>query len=78
MEVCADGPSGLAALSAFRPDVALVDIGLPGLDGYALARIARQGWTRYGQPHDRERAPFDRHVTKPMDPFVLRALIATI
>ena len=76
-----DGPSGLEAALVFQPDVALVDIGLPGLDGYELARRLRadgrgQGMylvalTGYGQPEDQSRAReagFDAHVVKPVDP----------
>ena len=38
VETAEDGATGLAKLATFQPDVALIDIGLPGLDGYALAR----------------------------------------
>ncbi len=41
-----DGPSGLARLQAFKPDVALIDLGLPGMDGYAVAREAREAAAR--------------------------------
>jgi PAS domain S-box-containing protein len=88
VEEAEDGPTGLARLSSFRPDVALVDLGLPGLDGYALARIARAqpdtrgirlvAVTGYGQAEDRARAlsaGFDRHVTKPVDPLILDDLV---
>jgi signal transduction histidine kinase len=74
-----DGPAGLAAILGNRPDVALVDIGLPGMDGYELARRARQdekgknvrliAVTGYGMPQDvREarRAGFDGHLVKPL------------
>jgi PAS domain S-box-containing protein len=84
----ADGPDGLAQLQSFRPDVALVDVGLPGLDGYTLARMVRShpaintvrlvALTGYGQAEDRARAlaaGFDRHVTKPVDPVVLEQLL---
>lgn len=77
---CEDGTTGLAALRSLRPDVAIVDIGLPGLSGYEVARQARAGaadaaltliaLTGYGQPSDRERAieaGFDAHVVKPVD-----------
>ena len=75
---------GLAALSAFRrdrPDVAVIDLGLPGLDGYEVARRLRAepggaaviliALTGYGSPEDRERsraAGFDRHLVKPAPP----------
>jgi signal transduction histidine kinase/ActR/RegA family two-component response regulator len=73
----ADGPSGLEALLAFVPDVAFVDVGLPGLDGYEVARRARAAGSRshlvaltgYGQTTDRRRAfdaGFDEHLIKPV------------
>ncbi|MFL5430666.1 MAG: ATP-binding protein [Myxococcales bacterium] len=74
----ADGPSGLAAILERRPEVALVDIGLPVLDGYAVARHVREklgdsvrlvAVTGYGQAEDRERAlsaGFDEHMRKPV------------
>jgi PAS domain S-box-containing protein len=84
VEACADGLSGLARLRAFRPDVALIDLGLPGMDGYAVAREARErpetrairlvAVTGYGQAEDRRRAlaaGFDLHVTKPVDASML-------
>ncbi len=74
-----DGVTGLERLLAERPEVALVDIGLPGLDGYALVRAARaapggEGFylvavTGYGQPEDRRlalEAGFDAHLVKPV------------
>jgi PAS domain S-box-containing protein len=84
VEACEDGPSGLARLRAFQPDVALIDLGLPGMDGYAMAREARGrpetrairlvAVTGYGQAEDRRRAlaaGFDLHVTKPVDASML-------
>lgn len=78
--LAADGSEGLARLLAERPDVALVDIHLPGLDGYSIARAARDAlgpgrplliaMTGYGQPEDRARAleaGFDEHLVKPVD-----------
>ncbi|MFN7135732.1 MAG: response regulator, partial [Myxococcales bacterium] len=69
-------------------DVALVDIGLPGLDGYEIARRTRQGrfadatilvaLTGYGRSEDRSRAleaGFDRHLVKPLDPEQLAGLL---
>jgi two-component system CheB/CheR fusion protein len=89
VETAEDGPSGLMKLAAFRPEVALIDVGLPGLDGYAFASQARRqpetsairlvAVTGYGQAEDRERAlaaGFDVHVTKPVDPATLRDLLA--
>ena len=84
VETSEDGPSGLAKLRAFRPDVALIDLGLPGMDGYAMAREMRGrpetrairlvAVTGYGQAEDRRRAlaaGFDLHVTKPVDASML-------
>jgi CheY-like chemotaxis protein/two-component sensor histidine kinase len=87
--VAPDGPRGVEMLGTFAPDIALVDIGLPGFDGYEVARRARAGTntrgiplvaiTGYGQPTDRARAlaaGFDRHMTKPVDPAALEALVS--
>jgi two-component system CheB/CheR fusion protein len=80
IETAEDASSGLEKLRTFQPDVALIDIGLPGIDGYALARMARQtpetrgayliALTGYGQAEDRQAAlaaGFDAHMTKPVD-----------
>ncbi len=77
-EVAYSGPQGLEKARAMRPDVVLCDIGLPGMDGYAVAGVIRAdpelSSTRlvavsgYAQPEDLERAKragFDRHVAKP-------------
>jgi len=79
VRVAHDGPSGLRAALSFRPDVGLLDVGLPGFDGYALARSIRAhdegkeiylvALTGYGQSEDRLRsaeAGFDDHVVKPL------------
>jgi signal transduction histidine kinase/ActR/RegA family two-component response regulator len=90
VRTAADGPSGLAAMLAEPPEVALIDIGLPKLDGYELAqrfRKANGGATRtllvalsgYGLPEDRQRAldaGFDAHLVKPIDEQALEALLA--
>jgi CheY-like chemotaxis protein len=83
-----DGPEGIALALSTRPDVALIDIGLPGLDGYQVAReirhhlgdaIHRIALTGYGQPEDRRRtaeAGFDEHLVKPIEPDRLRQLLS--
>ena len=76
-----DGPSGVETAARLKPDLALIDIGLPGIDGYEVARRIRATETErgarmrliaisgYGQPEDRRRAlqaGFDAHLTKPV------------
>jgi signal transduction histidine kinase/ActR/RegA family two-component response regulator len=78
----------LAALTEFTPDIAILDIGLPGMSGYALARLMKQpphgyggrlvALTGYGQAGDRansQAAGFDAHLTKPVPPSELMQLI---
>ncbi|QRK04964.1 response regulator [Archangium violaceum] len=78
--VAYDGPSALRIAAAFQPQVALLDIGLPVMDGYELARLLRQqqptpglrlvAVTGYGQESDRKHsseAGFDAHLVKPLD-----------
>jgi len=85
----ADGPSGVDAILKVRPDIALVDVGLPGLDGYEVARRVRAALagravrlvalTGYGLPEDHRRsqeAGFDAHLVKPVDPARLAAVLA--
>ena len=91
VETAGDGPEGLAKLAQFHPDVALIDVGLPGMDGYELARVARSqpetrdirlvAITGYGQEEDRQRAlaaGFDLHVAKPVNPAVLQELLTRL
>jgi signal transduction histidine kinase/CheY-like chemotaxis protein len=83
-----DGPAGLEAARHDRPEVVLLDIGLPGMNGYEVARQLRQEFgsairlvamTGYGQDEDRQRAfeaGFDAHLVKPADPATLQAMLA--
>jgi CheY-like chemotaxis protein len=80
VRIALDGPGALEISAEFNPEVALVDIGLPGMSGYELARrlrahprhknmllIAQTGW---GREEDRQRsrdAGFDHHLAKPID-----------
>ncbi len=83
-----DGIEGVELALAHQPEVALVDIGLPRLDGYAVARSLREALgphvllvalTGYGLPEDRRRAlesGFDAHLTKPVTLSVILELLA--
>jgi PAS domain S-box-containing protein len=90
VRVVHDGRSALSVAQAFRPDTALLDIGMPQLNGYEVAQALRQEpWgasitlialTGWGQEDDRQRAidaGFDRHLTKPVDPDALVSLITS-
>jgi PAS domain S-box-containing protein len=85
-----DGLEAVAAAEAFRPEVVLLDIGLPRLNGYDAARqIREQPWgkamllvalTGWGQDEDRRKsieAGFDAHLVKPANPDALRKLLAS-
>ena len=91
VEETSDGARGLDMILRQRPDVALVDIGLPGLDGYELARRVRAAAgggavrliavTGYGQPEDRRRATeagFNGHLVKPVDLDRLARILADL
>jgi NO-binding membrane sensor protein with MHYT domain/CheY-like chemotaxis protein len=88
VHTAADGRRGFEVIAQVRPDVALIDIGLPGLDGYGLAEQVRSlglqtyliALTGYGLPEDRRRAlasGFDTHMTKPPQMDRLLALVAS-
>jgi len=90
VEEAADGPSGLVSAEAIWPDIVLIDIGLPGMDGYEVARRIRSrrgaepilvAISGYGQADDRRRsleAGFDTHLTKPVFPDHLSDVLATL
>ena len=85
------GVEGLATVHEFRPDVVFLDIGLPGLNGFEVARRVRQelpdfgvvlvALTGWGSEEDRRRskeAGFDHHVTKPVDATDVETLLANV
>jgi len=90
VEIAFDGPEALALFERMKPEVAILDIGMPGLTGYEVAQrirsmrpvrpvtlIAVTGW---GQDADKERAAesgFDHHFTKPLEPDALSALLVS-
>lgn len=86
-----DGEEAVASAEVFRPDMILLDIGLPKLNGYeACRRIRKQPWgqkvvivaqTGWGQDEDRQRtreAGFSYHMVKPIDPTALMKLLAEL
>ena len=86
-----DGPAAVAAAEGFRPDIAILDIGMPGMSGYAVAETLRQlpatsstllvALSGLGQDEDKARAAaagFARHFTKPVDVNALRSFLATV
>jgi two-component system CheB/CheR fusion protein len=91
VRVAGDGQAALASAGAIRPDIMLVDIGLPGMNGYEVARRVRGdarlaqvvlvALTGYGRPEDKAEAlsaGFDRHLVKPVDFDTLRDLIGRL
>jgi DNA-binding response OmpR family regulator len=83
------GQAALSLAGNFHPEIAVLDIGMPDLDGYEVARQLRQtAWgkdarlialTGWGQEDDKQRARdagFDHHLTKPVDPHQLEALLS--
>jgi CheY-like chemotaxis protein len=88
--VAHDGPTAVAAAASYQPEVILLDIGMPGMDGYEVARRVRAGpngesvlliaLTGWGQEEDRRRtaeAGFDHHIVKPPDADALAALLSS-
>lgn len=89
--VAHDGPEAIAAVSRFRPDVVFLDIGLPGMSGYEVARhlradpllqqpllIAVTGWGAEKDKQDAQNAGFDFHFVKPVDIERLRAILEKV
>jgi len=88
VHVAHDGPAALEALNGYRPEMVFLDIGMPGMDGYEVARRVRQmpgledvvlvALTGWGQKEDRRRtaeAGFDHHLVKPPEPQTLESLL---
>jgi signal transduction histidine kinase/ActR/RegA family two-component response regulator len=88
VEVAHDGPSALVLAEAFRPEVILLDIGLPGMDGYEVARrlrampgfevvtlLALTGWGQEGDRQKSREAGFDHHLVKPVEPEAILELL---
>jgi CheY-like chemotaxis protein len=91
LRVAYDGPTALALATNFQPKVVLLDIGIPGLSGYDVARQLREtpetkhatlvAITGWGQPEDQQRsieAGFNHHLLKPVKPATLQQLLASI
>src|SRR5262249_34739123 len=87
--VAEDGPRGVDKASTVRPDVVLLDLGLPGLDGYEVARRLRHApggqdmlivaLSGYGRQEDKARSResgFDFHLVKPVDPSAVERILA--
>ena len=86
-----DGARAVEVAAGFRPHVVLLDIGMPRLDGYAVAArlrdqpetrstvlVALTGWGRGADKRRAMEAGFDHHLTKPVDPADLQKLLAGI
>ncbi len=86
-----DGWTALATIESFRPEVVLLDLGMPGMDGFEVARRVRErsefdgivliALTGWGQPDDRDRtqaAGFQHHLVKPADIAALRLLLGSV
>jgi signal transduction histidine kinase/ActR/RegA family two-component response regulator len=90
VRIAVDGAQAVEMARQFEPQIALLDIGMPRMDGYEAARQIREALgdgvflvalTGWGQEDDQRRAyaaGFDRHITKPAEPAVLEALIASV
>ena len=91
VEVAREGLGGIAAFEAFAPRVVFLDIGMPGMDGYEVARTLRDRFadrrftlvalTGWGQEDDKRRATdagFDHHMLKPANPAAIRELLASL
>jgi CheY-like chemotaxis protein len=89
VRVVHDGVAAIAQASSFLPHMVFLDLGMPDMDGYEVARVIRQqrglekvvlaALTGWGQESDRQRtaaAGFDHHLVKPVEPATLNTLLA--
>lgn len=90
-EFVTDSRLALEAARRLRPDLVFLDIGMPGIDGYSLARMLRQefgfealrlvaltGWGSGDHRAESRRAGFDAHVTKPAGPDIIESILQTM
>jgi CheY-like chemotaxis protein len=91
VRVAHDGPTALALAASYRPAVVFLDLGMPGMDGYEVARrlrlqiglehIVLAALTGWGQQEDRRRtaeAGFDHHLVKPPEPKTLESVLCIL
>ncbi|MDB5390302.1 MAG: chemotaxis protein methyltransferase CheR, partial [Planctomycetaceae bacterium] len=91
VRVAHNGPDAVELALNYRPDMIFLDLGMPGMDGYEVARRVRQAselnhvvltaLTGWGQPEDRRRtseAGFDHHLVKPIEPRDLEGLLTDL
>ena len=91
VRVAYDGPTALNAFSSYRPEVVLLDIGMPGMDGLEVARRIRQrpesrdvtlialtGWGQEKDRHNSAAAGFNHHLVKPVDFEALQELLKAV
>jgi CheY-like chemotaxis protein len=90
VRVAYDGEQAIEVADRFQPDIVLMDLGMPKLDGYGAARhirgqpwgqqmilIALSGWGQDGHKQRAKEAGFDHHLVKPADPAQLQRLLAS-
>ncbi len=91
VHIARDGSEALASIASFDPDIAFLDIGMPGMDGYQVARairdrvpqlrvtlVALTGWGQESDRREAREAGFDHHLVKPVDIATLRALLRSL
>jgi CheY-like chemotaxis protein len=88
VKIATEAPAALAAIESFRPTIAIIDLGLPVMNGYELAReiraiskcklVAVSGYGRESAPGDTAVTSFDRHLIKPVDAAALIQTLRTL